>query len=306
MTAADPQMAVAAVDLTKRFAAVTAVDQLSLQVDYGEIFGLLGPDGAGKTTTLRMLSGLMDPDEGHAQVAGIDTKQGGASLRDAIGYMAQRFGLYGDLTVAENMQFFSDIYGLDKTVSARLGERLLAMTRMAEFTERPAAKLSGGMKQKLALMCALLHKPRILFLDEPTNGVDPVSRRDFWIILNELVASERLTIFVTTTYLDEAEHCHRVALLHKGKLVRMGAPAQLRASIIERCFAVRGEGLRAARPLLAAAPGVVSAEPAGEALHVFLDPAFPVPLQLVPALQWTPMTPTLEDLFILEMKRVRA
>jgi ABC-2 type transport system ATP-binding protein len=210
-------------DLTRRFGALTAVDNLNLTVAEGEIFGLVGPDGAGKTTTLRMLCGLMNPSAGSARVAGHDVATDPRAVKDQIGYMAQRFGLYGDLTVEENMVFYADLFDITGPVRDELTGRLLRMTRMEPFRDRQAGRLSGGMKQKLALMCTLLHRPKILFLDEPTNGVDPVSRRDFWAILYQLL-KDGITIFMTTAYLDEAERCNRVGLMHKGKLIRCAAP----------------------------------------------------------------------------------
>jgi ABC-2 type transport system ATP-binding protein len=210
-------------DLTRRFDALIAVDKLNLEVAEGEIFGLVGPDGAGKTTTLRMLCGLMNPTEGSARVAGYDIEHESQAVKDQIGYMAQRFGLYGDLTVEENMFFYADLFGIVGDERARLTADLLRMTRMEPFRGRQAGRLSGGMKQKLALMCTLLHRPRILFLDEPTNGVDPVSRRDFWAILYQLL-KDGITIFMTTAYLDEAERCNRVGLMHRGKLIRCAPP----------------------------------------------------------------------------------
>jgi ABC-2 type transport system ATP-binding protein len=215
-------------DLTRRFGALTAVDHLTLQVEEGEIFGLVGPDGAGKTTTLRMLCGLLDPTEGSARVAGHDVAREPQAVKDQIGYMAQRFGLYGDLTVQENMDFYADLFGITGAFRGELTEQLLRMTRMEPFGDRQANRLSGGMKQKLALMCTLLHRPRILFLDEPTNGVDPVSRRDFWAILYQLL-KEGITVFMTTSYLDEAERCNRVGLMHKGKLIRCAPPETMKA-----------------------------------------------------------------------------
>ena len=238
-------------DLTKRFGALTAVDHLNLTVGRGEIFGLVGPDGAGKTTTVRMLCGLMDPSEGAATVAGHDVARESQAVKDQIGYMAQRFGLYADLTVQENMVFYADLFGITGAERDRLSAQLLRMTRMEPFTARQAGRLSGGMKQKLALMCTLLHHPQILFLDEPTNGVDPVSRRDFWTILYQLL-KDGITIFMTTAYLDEAERCNRVGLMHKGKLIRCEAPeamkranqaANLEAAFIKEIRAL--EGLRA-------------------------------------------------------------
>jgi ABC-2 type transport system ATP-binding protein len=214
--------------LTRRFGALTAVDHLDLSVAPGEIFGLVGPDGAGKTTTLRMLCGLMDPTEGSARVAGHDVVHDSQAVKDQIGYMAQRFGLYVDLTVEENMIFYADLFNITGREREDLSARLLRMTRMEPFRDRQAGKLSGGMKQKLALMCTLLHRPQILFLDEPTNGVDPVSRRDFWAILYQLL-KDGITIFMTTAYLDEAERANRVGLMHRGKLIRCAPPDELKA-----------------------------------------------------------------------------
>jgi ABC-2 type transport system ATP-binding protein len=214
-------------DLTRRFGDITAVDHLNLTVTQGEIFGLVGPDGAGKTTTLRMLCSLVDPSEGNARVAGHDVVRESRAVKDRIGYMAQRFGLYLDLSVQENMDFYADLFGIVGAERASLSERLLRMTRMDSFRGRLAGQLSGGMKQKLALMCTLLHRPQILFLDEPTNGVDPVSRRDFWAILYQLL-QDGITILMTTAYLDEAERCNRVGLMHRGKLIRCDAPEALK------------------------------------------------------------------------------
>jgi len=228
-----------ATQLTRRFGPLTAVDGFSIEVAKGEVFGLVGPDGAGKTTTLRMLCGLVDPTGGEAVVAGHDTVRETQQVKDRIGYMAQRFGLYGDLTVEENMLFYADLFGIEQAECEILTSRLLEMTRMERFRTRPAAKLSGGMKQKLALICTLLHHPEVLFLDEPTNGVDPLSRRDFWIILKQLV-DEGLTVFVSTAYLDEAERCDRVGLMYKGRLIRCAPPAEIKremnAATLEDAF----------------------------------------------------------------------
>ena len=298
--------AITARDLTRRFGAVTAVDCLNLEVAPGETFGLVGPDGAGKTTTLRMLCSLVNPTSGEATVAGYNPVRSPQQVKDQIGYMAQRFGLYSDLTVAENMAFYADLFGIPDQERADLEQRLMDMTRMAPFRDRPAGKLSGGMKQKLALMCTLLHKPRILFLDEPTNGVDPVSRRDFWIILEQLV-KQGLTVLVTTAYLEEAERCDRVGLMHKGRLIRCDQPKALREKVEEECYAVASPDPRAVREFLRRQPGVVSAEPAGASLHVFLDRTRTSPEVLLmeleraglghPALER--IQPSLEDVFIL-------
>lgn len=283
-----------AASLTRRFGDLTAVDGLNLRVAKGEVFGLVGPDGAGKTTALRLLTGLLDADEGKAVVAGHDVAKDVAAVRDRIGYMAQKFGLYGDLTVEENMDFYADLFGVEDSELEPLKQKLLAMTRMAPFRDRPAAKLSGGMKQKLALMCTLLHKPEILLLDEPTNGVDPVSRRDFWIILEELVRGG-MTLLVTTAYLDEAERCHRVGLMHRGRLVREGTPAELKREVPGACYEVTGPGLRELRGRLADAEGVLTTKPAGAALHVFLAEGAAVPAV---GGEWERIEPTLEDVFV--------
>lgn len=235
-------------DLTRRFGALTAVDHLNLEIPKGEVFGLVGPDGAGKTTTLRMLCGLIYPTEGEATVAGHDVVREVDRVKDRIGYMAQRFGLYGDLSVDENMRFYADLFGISAADRDKLAPQLLRMTRMAPFRDRLAARLSGGMKQKLALMCTLLHRPQVLFLDEPTNGVDPVSRRDFWVMLGQLV-SEGITVLLTTAYLDEAERCDRVGLMYEGRLVRCATPEALKREFREGSYTVRRVGQKeAVRP----------------------------------------------------------
>ncbi len=303
---------VVANNLTRRFGTLTAVDQLTFAVARGEVFGLVGPDGAGKTTTLRMLCGLVDPDSGEAIVAGHRVIENVDAVKDAIGYMAQRFGLYGDLSVEENMDFYADLFGILGPERVALKDRLLDMTRMKPFRHRPAAKLSGGMKQKLSLMCTLLHKPEILFLDEPTNGVDPVSRRDFWEILQELVRGG-LTVVVTTAYLDEAERCDRVGLMNKGRMVRCDTPAALKAAIPEHCYAVRGSRLREAKAALEKLAAVSSVEMSGAALHLFVRPAAqlievttPMAGQGFSDLQFEPILPSLEDVLIAEIRKAAA
>jgi len=246
--------------LTRVFGSITAVDHLDLTVAKGEVFGLVGPDGAGKTTTLRMLCTLLNPTSGEAFVGGDNVRTEVDAIKDRIGYMAQKFGLYGDLTVEENMLFYADLFGVTGTHRDALMRQLLLITRMEPFRSRPAAKLSGGMKQKLALMCTLLHKPEILFLDEPTNGVDPVSRRDFWTILYQLV-KEGMTVFVTTAYLDEAERCDRVGLMDKGKLISVDSPLALRKSLPEICIALYSDDLRAVRNKVRSLPFVSASFP---------------------------------------------
>jgi drug efflux transport system ATP-binding protein len=222
--------------LTKKFDSLTAVADLNLAVEAGEIFGLVGPDGAGKTTTMRLLTSIMTPTSGDAWVAGRHVVKEAEAVKRQIGYMSQRFGLYPDLTVLENIQFYADIYGVPSRGRAEQIERWLAFSQLTPFKKRLAGNLSGGMKQKLGLACALVHTPKVLFLDEPTNGVDPVSRRDFWRILYQLLR-ERVTIFVSTAYLDEAERCNRVALIHQGEVLTVGTPEEvkrlMRGSILE-------------------------------------------------------------------------
>ncbi len=214
-------------DLTRKFDNVAAVDGLTLEVERGEIFGLVGPDGAGKTTTMRLLTGILEPTGGEAQVGGYDIVKESEKIKENIAYMSQRFGLYGDLTVMENINFYADIYCVPKKERPQRIKRLLDFSNLTPFKDRLARNLSGGMKQKLGLACALIHTPKVLFLDEPTNGVDPVSRRDFWQILYQLL-KEKVTIFYSTAYLDEAERCKRVGLIHKGKLLRCDTPLNIR------------------------------------------------------------------------------
>jgi len=209
--------------LRRVFGDTVAVDGLSLSVDEGEIFGLVGPDGAGKTTVMRLLAGILDPSGGDAWVAGRSVRTQAAAVQHEIGYMSQRFGLYPDLTVLENLRFYADLYGVSRRERETRIPDLLAFSDLAPFRQRQAGNLSGGMKQKLGLSCALVHTPRVLLLDEPTNGVDPVSRREFWNILYRLLR-DRVTIFVSTAYLDEAERFQRLALLHEGRLLAAGTP----------------------------------------------------------------------------------
>jgi ABC-2 type transport system ATP-binding protein len=294
-----------AVDLTRSFGDLVAVDHLNIEVTRGEIFGLVGPDGAGKTTTLRLLCGLLDPTEGEAWVAGYNVARELDAVKDRIGYMAQRFGLYNDLTVDENMTFYADLFGLSKIERGPLMQQLLRMTRMDPFRKRQAGKLSGGMKQKLALMCTLLHHPQILFLDEPTNGVDPVSRRDFWAILYQLVR-DGLTVFVTTAYLDEAERCNRVGLMNEGRMIRCESPKALKLTLEEKCYEVESSDQRAARAFLQSQPGVFSVEPYGAKLHLFLAQGGLSPEALraalavkgIPVGEFREIVPSLEDVFI--------
>jgi len=219
-------MTIKALNLTRRFGDLIAVNGLSVNIAEGELFGLVGSDGAGKTTTLRMLAGLLDPSDGELSVLGQPFPQRAEGVREHIGYMSQRFGLYPDLTVGENIRFYADIFGVEENERKSRGERLLEFSGLAPFTARQAGRLSGGMKQKLGLCCALIHRPKLLLLDEPTNGVDPLSRRDFWRILRDL-HNEGVTVVVATAYLDEASRCDRVGLIHDGRLIACGTPGEL-------------------------------------------------------------------------------
>src|SRR5262245_10058031 len=304
------ELAISVKNCTRRFGTVTAVDGLSLTITKGEIFGLVGPDGAGKTTTLRMLCGLLDSDEGEIQIGGQSVTSNLLAVKDRIGYMAQRFGMYLDLTIEENFFFYADRFGISGNQRDSMMAKLLHMTRMEPFRQNRAGQLSGGMKQKLALMCTLLHRPEILFLDEPTTGVDPVSRREFWAILYQLV-KEGLTVMVTTAYLDEAERCNRVGLMFDGRLVRCESPDSLKQDEQQECYEVATAHPREVRMLLQSAKGVGSAESAGPTLHVFLDPELTSPTQLSGMLEkrglgsarFKRIAPTLEDVFISEVRK---
>jgi len=241
--------AIRAEHLTKTFEGVTAVDGLSLTVAQGEIFGLVGPDGAGKTTTMRLMTAIMEPTSGDAWVAGRHIVRDAEAIKEEIGYMSQRFGLYPDLTVIENIRFYADIYGVPRKGPRDKIDELLAFSNLTPFKKRLAGNLSGGMKQKLGLACALVHTPKVLFLDEPTNGVDPISRRDFWRILYQLLR-ENVTIFVSTAYLDEAERCTRLGLMHNGKLLATGTPDQVKTLMRGDLLEVRTSVPRRAVALL--------------------------------------------------------
>jgi ABC-2 type transport system ATP-binding protein len=302
--------AIHATGLRRTFGATVAVDTLDLDVADGEIFGLVGPDGAGKTTTMRMLTGILSPTAGSATVAGCDVVRQAERLKDHIGYMSQRFGLYPDLTVIENILFYADIYGVAARGRADKIERLLGFSNLAPFRQRLAGNLSGGMKQKLGLACALVHTPRVLFLDEPTNGVDPVSRRDFWRILYQLVR-ERVTIFVSTAYLDEAERCNRLALLHEGRLLGLGTPDEIKTMMPGALLEVQTPAPRRTAALLREELAGASVGLFGDRVHVAArDPAAAEAeiRRLVASAGFEPLTirpiePSLEDVFVSVLSR---
>ena len=263
------EKAVAVNQLGRKFGDIIAVDDLTFQVGSGELFGIVGPDGAGKTTTLRMLAGVLRPTSGDASLAGISVVQDPEGVKHHIAYMSQRFGLYTDLTVRENIDFYADLYQVpDKDRPARL-ERLYAFSGLGPFEDRLAGQLSGGMKQKLGLCAALIHEPDILLLDEPTFGVDPISRRDLWLIVHEMVA-RGVTVVVSTAYLDEAERCDRVMLLDSGRSVMLDTPEALQKRLGGQVFAVSTDAPRRARGVLRELPQVRQAVLFGDVVHMML------------------------------------
>ena len=262
--------AINTVNLTKTYQQVRAVDSLDLTVKRGEIFGLIGPDGAGKTTTMRILAGILRPDGGEANVLGVDVAKDPEAAKDKIGYMSQRFGLYEDLTVKENIDFYADLYLVSRSEREKRFKRLMEFSRLSPFLDRLAGNLSGGMKQKLGLACALIHTPDLLLLDEPTNGVDPVSRREFWKILYELL-KEGVTIFVSTPYMDEADRCHRVGIMDGGRLLVSDSPEEIRKRIKTDVFEIRAEDGRKAQRLFEDMRGVSNVVFFGDKLHISIS-----------------------------------
>ncbi len=293
--------------VTKRYGSTAAVNELSLSVDGGEMFGLIGPDGAGKTTTIRLICGLLHPDAGRIDVLGVDPVRKHRHLTDSVGYLSQRFSLYGDLSIDENVAFFAEIHGVRDYAARR--DRLLAMTQLTPFRDRLADRLSGGMKQKLALACTLVHEPKLIVLDEPTTGVDPISRREFWKLLGEFL-SHGITIVLSTPYLDEAERCTRVALLHEGRLLALDRPGTLRAVMGGGLHEVIVGDIRRAVDVLRRTPGVVSVHMFGDRMHVGLDKDNqPATEHVAAALGAAGLTvssireiaPTLEDVFVAKL-----
>ncbi len=293
--------------LGRAFGDMWAVRGLDLEVRRGEIFGLVGPDGAGKTTTMRMLTGILAASEGKATVAGFSIEDGDEEIKARISYMSQRFGLYGDLTVEENLRFYADLYEVPRRDREPLEEKLLGFSNLTPFRKRQARNLSGGMKQKLGLACALIHKPEILFLDEPTNGVDPVSRRDFWRILYAML-KEGVTIFISTAYLDEAERCTRVGLMHRGRLIQCDTPQKLKEGLPGQLLELETEKPRVAREALAAQLGSGRVSMFGGMLHLYTEDAAEVEQVRailkqagIAVLAEKTITPTLEDVFIYQV-----
>ena len=291
--------------LSRRFGSITAVDGLTLAIGRGELFGLVGPDGAGKTTTLRMLAGILTPSAGDAVVAGRALRKEPERIKSAIAYMSQRFGLYGDLTVLENIDFYADLFEVPRTERPARVRRLLEFSGLGPFGDRLADKLSGGMKQKLGLACALVHQPEVVLLDEPTNGVDPVSRRDFWQILYEML-KQGVTILMSTAYLDEAERCSRVGLIHQGRLLAVDTPSGVKALLRTDLVEITVRDAWRGREVLARVPEAREATVFGQRLHVALTDAtrdLPAVLRALQAADLAPgdarrIVPSLEDVFV--------
>jgi len=258
--------------LSRRFGGILAVDALSFEVAEGQLFGLVGPDGAGKTTTLRMLAGVMPPSSGDAVIAGVSVADDPEGVKHDIAYMSQRFGLYADLTVMENLRFYADLFQVDRKERERRMERLFRFSNLEPFQDRLAGNLSGGMKQKLGLSCALIHQPKILLLDEPTFGVDPISRRDLWLIVHEMVA-EGVTVVVSTAYMDEAERFDRLILLDHGRIAALDTPDRLQRSLEGDILALVVDRVRKARDVAREHPAVRRAALFGNRLHVTVGSA---------------------------------
>lgn len=296
--------AIKTTNLSKSFGNNNAVDSLNLDIRKGELYGLVGPDGAGKTTTMRLLTAIMDATSGDAWVAGHSVLTEGERIKEKIGYMSQRFGLYDDLTVIENILFYADLYEVPKLQRPPRIERLLGFSNLAPFKDRLAGKLSGGMKQKLGLACALIHTPEVLFLDEPTNGVDPVSRRDFWKILYDLL-KEGVTIFVSTAYLDEAERCTRIGLMHKGKVLIEDVPKNVRSALHQPMIEVWSGHARESVALVKNLGGVTGVSLYGDRLHITVEKKTPASVIIanlkrldIEVKDYREILPSLEDVFI--------
>jgi ABC-2 type transport system ATP-binding protein len=293
--------AIEAKALTRRFGKFTAVDDVTFDVEEGEIFGYLGANGAGKSTTIRMLTGLLAPTSGECRVAGYDVGTDPESVKASIGYMSQKFSLYLDLPVRENLLFFGGAYGMSGRALRDRAKELLDLVGLADRSGASTGALPGGTRQRLALACALLHRPAVVFLDEPTAGVDPVARRAFWRLIRDL-SRGGTTVFVTTHYLDEAEYCNRIGLMVDGRLVALDTPANLKATWVpDRVFVVRGKDLAGPAEILRRTPGVRGVAPFGAGLHVRVDPAQRTEADIAAIAAGAvvePSEPSLEDVFL--------
>jgi ABC-2 type transport system ATP-binding protein len=266
----DPEPIIVTHDLRRDFKNVRAVDGLNLSIQPGTLFGLVGPDGAGKTTTLRLLAGLLDISSGSASVAGFDLQRQAEAIKPHVGYMAQQFSMYAELSVLENLRFFAEIFDVRRADLAERSQRLLSFAGLSEFKDRRAGNLSGGMQKKLALACTLVHQPEILLLDEPTTGVDPISRREFWDILSELYLGGT-TILVSTPYMDEAERCSQVGLMYAGRMVTCDTPQRIRQELEGEVIELQAGDWQAAKQVVSGLPGVAEVQTYGEALHLLVD-----------------------------------
>ncbi len=291
--------------LTKKFGGTIAVDNLSLDIDPGQVFGLIGPDGAGKTTTLRVVATAMRPTAGRVTVGGVDVVQDPEQVKKLIGYMPQRFALYPDMTVIENLNFFADVFGSPRAQRAELIDRLLGFARLTEFQNRQARNLSGGMQKKLALAATLMHRPQVLLLDEPTTGVDPVSRREFWDLVTE-VHLQKVTIVITTPYLDEAERCTRVGLMFRGHLIACDTPVKLREDLGAVVFEAQSDRALPARRAVEGLDGMLAVSAHGDTLRLLLDCTERAPAVQsawkahgIPVGDLHPVRARLEDAFVL-------
>jgi ABC-2 type transport system ATP-binding protein len=314
----EPDVAIFAHELVKRFpvrgSKITAVDHITLEVKRGETFGLIGPDGAGKTTTIRVILGLLKRDQGQSSILGYDSMEDVYEIREQAGYIAQQFALPADMTVLENMQFFANLHSITDAEQKQRIPELLKFAGLTDFTSRPAGKLSGGMKKKLALACSLIHDPRVVMLDEPTLGVDPVSRREFWNLLGNLRAEKKLTIFVATPYMDEAERCNQVGLIYKGRLIAHDTPKAIKSLLPGQMLEFTPANFVPTRDLVTGLEGVLEVQTYGAMLHLFVDDLVLRQPQIEAALTaqglgWSGMRviePRMEEAFIRLIRRQEA
>ena len=269
------EIVISACDLVKKFkgqkGTVTAIDHVSLEVKKGETFGLIGPDGAGKSTTTRVILGLLRRDSGESSILGFDSMNDVYSIREQTGYIAQQFALPADMTVMENVRFFADLHGISGKEQKKNIDELLKFAGLTDFTSRLAGRLSGGMKKKLALACSLVHEPKVVLLDEPTLGVDPVSRREFWNLLGNLRSEKGMTIFVCTPYMDEAERCNRVGLIYQGRLIALDTPAAIKKMVPGQLLEFKPSKFNPARELVTGMKGILEIQTYGALLHIFVD-----------------------------------
>lgn len=299
-------------NLTKTFNSIIALRDLNLEVKKGEIFGLVGPDASGKTTTLRLLCGILPPDRGEVKILGFDVRKNGDWIKEKVGYLPQKFSLYSDLTVIENINFFSDLYKIPKRAREERIDKLLKVANLYQFKRVKSQDLSGGMKQKLGLICALVHKPDILLLDEPTNGIDPISRRDFWMILYELLR-EGVTILFSTTYLDEAERCNRIGMIYKGELLLTDTPPSIKSEVQEAILEIRTENNQKGIKILEEINLFKNIILTGDKIHIFTDNLFRAEEIIkevmekkgLRILSFSRIGPSLEDAFVYLIKKKR-